>query len=181
MASIVAVAVVGPDADVVFDEPDERSILTRLDATLAELGPGVIVTWNGAGFDLPFITTRAARLGVELGLQTRYDAAIPGHHEPLPGHPGRVRARWHRLAHLDGYQVFRSDVGRVLPVSCGLKSLARLVGLPVVEVDRSAIHELSDAERRAYVASDATLARALVERRPDAMRWVDQLSTVSGS
>ena len=66
-------------------------------------------------------------------------------------------------------------------MSCGLKSLARLVGLPLVEVDRSAIHLLSEAERRAYVASDAMLARVLVERRADAMRWVDQVSTVSGS
>lgn len=181
MAAIVAIAVSGPGTEVVLDGPDEPSMLTELDAMLADLGPGVLVTWNGAGFDLPFIATRAAALGVSLGLRIRYDASIPGHHDPLPGHPSRVRGSWHALGHIDGYQAYRSDVGRVLPVSCGLKSLARLVGLPLVEVDRSAIHRLSAAERRAYVASDATLARALVARRADAFRWIDQVSTVSGS
>ena len=181
MAPIVAIAVVGADAEVVLDGPDERSMLVELDTLLAGLGKGVLVTWNGAGFDLPFIATRAAALGVPLGLQIRYDASIPGHHDPLPGHPGRVRGGWHGLGHIDGYQAYRSDVGRVLPVSCGLKSLARLVGLPLVEVDRSAIHLLSESERRAYVASDAMLARALVARRADALRWIDQVSMVSGS
>lgn len=156
-------------------------MLLELDALLADLSGGVLVTWNGSGFDLPFIATRAHALEVPLGLSIHYDPSIPGHHDPLPGHPGRVRGRWHALGHIDGYQAYRADVGRVLPVSCGLKSLARLVGLPLVEVDRSAIHRLSEAERRAYVASDAKLARVLVERRADAMRWVDQLSTVSGS
>lgn len=173
VAEIVAIAVAGPDGEVVLDGPDEPTMLADLDAFLADLGDGVLVTWNGAGFDLPFIATRAAARGVPLGLRIRYDAAIPGHHDPLPGHVGRVRGSWHRLGHIDGYQAYRSDVGRVLPVSCGLKSLARLVGLPVVEVDRSAIHRLSDAERRAYVASDASLARTLVARRADALRWVD--------
>lgn len=181
VAPIVAIAVAGPDTDVVLDGPDERTMLVELDALLAGLAGGALVTWNGAGFDLPFIATRAQALGVPLGLQIRYDASIPGRHDPLPGHPGRVRGTWHRLGHIDGYQAYRSDVGRVLPVSCGLKSLARLVGLPLVEVDRAAIHLLSEAERRAYVASDAALARALVERRADALRWIDQVSTVSGS
>ena len=181
MAPIVAIAVSGAETDVVLDGPDERTMLVELDALLADLHGGVLVTWNGSGFDLPFIATRAEALDVPLGLSIRYDPSIPGRHDPLPGHPGRVRGRWHALGHIDGYQAYRADVGRVLPVSCGLKSLARLVGLPLVEVDRSAIHLLSEAERRAYVASDAMLARALVERRADAMRWIDQLSTVSGS
>ena len=181
VAAIVAIAVAGPEGEVVLDGPDEPTMLAELDTLLAELGDGILVTWNGAGFDLPFIASRAEALGVPLGLRIRYDASIPGHNDPLPGHPGRVRGSWHRLGHIDGYQAYRSDVGRVLPVSCGLKSLARLVGLPLVEVDRSAIHRLSDAERRAYVASDAFLARALVARRADALRWVDQVSTVSGS
>ena len=64
MAPIVAIAVSGPDTDVVLDGPDERSMLTELDALLADLQGGVLVTWNGSGFDLPFIATRAAALGV---------------------------------------------------------------------------------------------------------------------
>jgi len=55
------------------------------------------------------------------------------------------------------------------------------VGLPVVEVDRARIHELTLEERRNYVASDARLAKALVERRADRFRWVDQFPSSRGS
>ena len=61
--------------------------------------------------------------------------------------------------------MYRADVGRVLRVSCGLKSVARMVGLAAVEVDRERIHELSPAALAAYVASDARLARMLAVRR----------------
>lgn len=184
LAPIVAVALVNADTTLVFDDPDERTLLTALDAAVASLaaaGPGVLVTWNGSGFDLPFIASRAAALGLPIGLRTVHDPTIAGRHDPLPGHPGRVRATWHGHRHIDGYQAYRADVGQVLAVSCGLKSLARFVGLPVVEVDRAAIHELSERERRDYVASDAFLARALVARRADAARWVDQSPDASGS
>ena len=38
-------------------------------------------------------------------------------------------------------------MGATVGLSCGLKSLSRLVGLPVVEVDRARIHELTGAQR----------------------------------
>ena len=57
------------------------------------------------------------------------------------------------------------DLGRSLGLSCGLKSLSRLAGLTPVEVDRSQIHLLDEAQVRSYVASDARLAREMVDRR----------------
>ena len=66
-------------------------------------------------------------------------------------------------------------------LSCALKPLARFVGLEVVEVDRQRIHELSQDERRAYVASDACLARALIKRRAQPCAGVDQLPLSIGS
>lgn len=164
----------GDDLEVVLDG-EESTIIAELDRVLAGLAPGVLVTWNGSGFDLPFLHDRATRHGLPLGLRLRLDPAIGGHHAPLAGHPGAYRARWHHHAHVDGYQLFRADVGASLRLPCGLKPLARLVGLPVVEVDRARIHELSLAERRAYVASDAHLARALVGRRAQWLAAVDQL------
>ena len=180
-SAIVALALSTPTADLVFDHPDETELLTAADAAIADLGDGVLVTWNGAGFDLPFIAHRADHLGVGLGLTVEFDPSIPGRHDPLPGQPGRVRGRWHGFGHLDGYQAYRSDVGQTLPVSCGLKSLARFVGLPVVEVDRARIHELTVEQRRTYVASDARLARALVDRRADRAASVDHLPSSRGS
>ncbi|MEM8706799.1 MAG: ribonuclease H-like domain-containing protein [Actinomycetota bacterium] len=179
-SAVLAVAVSGAGHDVVIDGPDESSILRRVDELLASIPHGILVTWNGSGFDLPFIAARAAVLGLSLGLVTRHDPRMPGRHDPLPGEPGRVRGRWHALRHLDGYQPYRSDVGHVLSISCGLKSLAKLAGLEVVEVDRSRIHELTPAEMHDYVLSDARLARELVERRVDRFAWIDQDPSASG-
>jgi len=179
VAAVVAVAITGTDFELVFDG-SERAILERTDETLAGLAPGVIVTWNGASFDLPFLAQRAAKLGCELGLRLQLDPHIAGRHKPLAGHPGSYRATWFDHRHLDGYQLFRADVGVCLGLSCGLKPLARFVGLPVVVVDRERIHELTDAARREYVASDAHLARLLVARRPAALAAVDQLDPSIG-
>lgn len=45
----------GAETDFVLDSPDEATMLIELDTLLAGLGDGVLVTWNGSGFDLPFI------------------------------------------------------------------------------------------------------------------------------
>ncbi len=178
VAAIVAIAVTGDDLEVVLDG-DETTIINGLDRLLRNLPGGVLVTWNGSGFDLPFLADRARFLGIALGLEMRLDPTIGGRHEPLAGHTGAYRARWHQHRHLDGYQLFRTDVGASLHLPCGLKPLARMVGLPVVEVDRARIHELSESERRAYVASDARLARALVARRACWEAGIDQLASGS--
>jgi DNA polymerase elongation subunit (family B) len=176
VSSVVAVAIAGDDDGPEIFAGPERALLAALDARLAELPPGVIVTWNGASFDLPFLADRAASCGVRLGLRLRLDPAIPMRRDPLPGHEGAYRAAWHGHAHLDAYRLYRSDVGRALPVSCSLKAMARFVGLDCVEVERSRIHELAPDALAAYAASDATLARCLAERRwATASRAVDAL------
>ena len=140
---MVAIALTGDEIELVLDG-DEPTIIAQLDDVLAGLPAGVLVTWNGAGFDLPYLQDRARRHGLSLGLELRLDPAIGGRHEPLLGHDGAYRARWYHHRHVDGYQLFRADVGATLHLPCGLKPLARMVGLPVVEVDRERIHELTD-------------------------------------
>ena len=166
-SGIVAAALTGVGVEVVLDGA-EAQLLADLDQTLAELRPGVIVTWNGAAFDLPFIADRARLCGVEIGLRLRADPAIP-RRDPLPGHEGAYRGRWYGHRHIDGYQLFRADVGADagagVQLPCGLKPLARFVGLPVVDVDRENIHQLDTHTTRRYVTSDARLARELVLRR----------------
>jgi DNA polymerase elongation subunit (family B) len=175
VAAITAVAVDAPDGGVVVTGSEE-AVLAQVDAHLAALPPGVLVTWNGAAFDLPFIADRARRAGVRLALRLALDPTIPLRRGPLPGHEGAYRAAWHGHRHLDAYRVYRGDVRHALGVSCSLKSIARLVGLRPVEVDRERIHELSLSQLYAYVRSDAALARALAERRwPTARRFVDVL------
>lgn len=180
VSPIVSVAVVGAAVELVLDGA-EATILRELDRALAGLEPGVLVTWNGSSFDLPFLADRAARAGIALGLRIRHDPGIVLSREPLAGHPGAYRARWHGHGHLDGYRLYRAEIDPESGISCGLKPLARHFGLEVVEVERDRIHELEPAELRRYVASDAWLARELVARRwASAAHAVDSLDDVDG-
>ena len=173
LACILAVAVSTATSDVVF-QGDESSVLSRVDAYLSGLAPGVLVTWNGSTFDIPFIVHRASLVGLELGLRAHRNELLP-HRDPIPGLDGVYRATWHDHRHLDGYRLYRSDVGRTLPVSCGLKSMSRLVGLSPVEVDVAHLHQLPATDVASYVASDARMARLLVQRRlPAALAWADE-------
>jgi DNA polymerase elongation subunit (family B) len=173
---VTAVAVATADADhvLVGDEPD---VLAELEQVLSRLRPGLLVTWNGSGFDLPFLAARSRLAGVPLSLELWADPSLA--RRPGPGRDtatARYRGRWFGHRHLDGYRLYRADVGRTLGLSCGLKPLSRLVGLDPVEVDRSRMHLLGDEALRAYVASDARLARELVMRRlPAAACFADRL------
>ena len=162
VASIVAVAVAGPDGDTVFTGP-EAGVLAGLDHHLRDLEPGTLVTWNGAAFDLPFVAQRALACGVDVGLTIVWDASAPPPHEPLRGHPGRYRAVWHRHQHLDAYRAYRALTDP--DVRCSLKVIARLAGYDPVELDAGRLHEVGVADLRRYVASDASLARLLAQRR----------------
>jgi DNA polymerase elongation subunit (family B) len=164
VSPVVTVALSLTDGDEVFGG-DEADLLTALDARLRALPPGVIATWNGATFDLPFLADRAAHRGVTLGLHLTLDPRIASRRDPLPGHEGAYRAEWYGHRHLDAYQLYRGDVGMVLRVSCSLKAIARLVGFEPVEVDREHIHDLPADVLAAYATSDARLARLLTERR----------------
>jgi DNA polymerase elongation subunit (family B) len=142
----------------VFRGP-EREVLLALDEHLATLPLGVLVTWNGSGFDLPFLADRARMLRIRLALRLRPDAELPHKHEPIRGHALPYRARWHHYGHLDACCLYRTIVPE--GTSCSLKGLARAAGLPVVEVDASSIHTVGQHELDRYVASDAWLAREL--------------------
>ncbi|MEJ7584742.1 MAG: 3'-5' exonuclease [Acidimicrobiales bacterium] len=175
VAPVVTVAISGDGWDEIFSGR-ESTLLYDLDQCLRSLAPGVIATWNGAAFDLPFIADRAAVHGLDLGLRLALDPSMAMRHPPLPGHEGSYRGAWYTHHHVDAYRLYRGDVGPTLRVSCSLKAIARLVGLAPLEVDRSAIHDLSREALHAYAASDARLARVLTERRwPSAHRFVDRV------
>lgn len=170
-SAVVAVSLSTADGQLTFRGP-ERQLLAALDRHLAELPPGVLVTWNGSGFDLPFLADRARRVNVRLGLRLVADDALPHRHPPIAGHASPYRATWHRHGHLDACCLYRTLVPE--GTSCSLKPLARAAGLPVVEVDASAIHELHVHSLDRYVASDAWLTRELATRAwPEAGRLLD--------
>jgi hypothetical protein len=162
---VLCVGLSGPGGELVLAQSDEADLLRDLDRWLAELEPGVVTTWNGGAFDLPYLATRATLLGVTTGLNLELDPAVILRQGPLPGHAGAYRATWHEHTHLDAYRVFRSDVGRTFGLSCSLKSVAGLVGLSPVDEDPARVHELPPDVLHAYVASDARCTRELVLRR----------------
>jgi hypothetical protein len=161
VSSVVAVSLSGEEGSVTFCGPEQR-LLRSLDRHLRHLPPGVLVTWNGSGFDLPFLHDRARATRTKLALQLTPDASLPHKHAPLIGHDLPYRARWHKHLHVDACCVYRT----LLPdgTSCALKPVARDAGYVVVEEDRSTLHELDVASLVRYVASDAELARLLAQR-----------------
>jgi uncharacterized protein YprB with RNaseH-like and TPR domain len=180
VASVVTVALSAPGVDEVYSGR-ETTILFDVDQRLRSLPPGVLATWNGAAFDLPFLHDRATLHGMELGLRLQFDPGLAMRRAPLPGHRGAYRGAWYEHGHIDAYRLYRGDVGPSLRVSCSLKSIARLVGLSPIEVDRGRIHDLSNEALHAYASSDARLARVLTERRwASASRFVDRLSRDAG-
>lgn len=160
---VVAAAVATQAGAQVLNGP-EPTLLRDLDEMIRTLEPGVLVTWNGCGFDLPFLVYRARRCGVTLGLRTTLDPSIRRSHPPLAGHHGSYRGVWHGHAHLDAYLAYRSLVTD-RDESLALKAVAARAGLDVIEVDRSRIHELAPTALQRYVANDARLALTLAQTR----------------
>lgn len=174
VAPVVTVALSLPGHDEIFSGR-ETTLLFDLAVRLTSLPAGVLATWNGSAFDLPFLAHRAALHQLDLGLTLQRDPTIIVR-TPLPGLGGAVRGAWHHHSHLDAYRMYKGDVGPALRVSCSLKSIARLVGLAPIEVDRTRIHDLRPEALHAYASSDARLARVLTERRmPGATRFIDRL------
>lgn len=163
LSPVVAVALASECGVTVMRGPEAR-LLREVDSILALVEPGVLVTWNGSGFDLPFLADRAGRHGIQLGLRLQLDAGIVRSHPPLPGHAGFYRATWYGHDHLDAYLAYRALAGAD-EGSLALKAVAARAGLDAVEVDRSRIHELEPEELASYVASDASLALTLARAR----------------
>ena len=174
VAPVRAVALSTRSTDELFvgDEPD---LLRALDARLAELAPGVIATWNGAAFDLPFLADRARIVGVDLGLHLALDRRLTLHRAPLPGHAGAYRASWYEHGHLDAFHLYGAGLGT--GPRLGLRSLGRLLGIGAAASCRPVRNQsLSNEALHACAPSDARLARVLAERRwPAAARLVDRV------
>lgn len=161
VARIVTIALSGTNFDDLYIG-DEATMLASLDARLSSLPPGVVATWNGATFDLPFIAERARLLDVALDLHLCLDRRLTLGRAPLPGHGGAYRGVWGQHVHLDTFRLY----GQSTPGSwTSLRSLGRLLGLgghgPTVDRGK----DLATEVLHAHATSDARLARVLAARR----------------
>lgn len=173
VASVRAIALSGRTFDELF-VGDEADLLRQLDDRLAALPLGVLATWNGSAFDLPFLADRARILGVDLGLRLRLDRSLTLHRAPLPGHAGAYRASWYDHGHLDTFRIYGAPATAAQRLS--LRSIGRLVGLGSEATVRTRTHDLGNEALHACAPSDARLARVLAERRwPAAARMIDRV------
>jgi hypothetical protein len=173
VASVRAIALSGRTFDELY-VGDEIDILRALDARLAGLPTGVVATWNGSAFDLPFLADRARILGIDLGLKLCLDRRLTLHRAPLPGHAGAYRASWHDHGHLDTFRIYGGGASAAQRLS--LRSLGRLVGIGAQQVHPARTQTLSNEALHACAPSDARLARVLAERRwPAAARMIDRV------
>jgi DNA polymerase elongation subunit (family B) len=137
----------------------EQDRLRRLSDVLT-LFTGTVVTWWGSGFDWPYLMDRYAAHGMPLPfVVTASRDGRPSDHHPAPvivnvaGHGNRWR-------HVDACTAWR-PVRKAQGLSGSLKAVARDHGMDPIEVDRSRMADLSDAERIAYVKSDAIVTHKL--------------------
>lgn len=172
VASVLTVALSGRSFDEVFIG-DETTLLRALDRRLAALPAGVLATWNGATFDLPFIADRARLLGLDLDLSLCLDRRLTLGRTPLPGHGGAYRGAWGHHAHLDTFRLYRrpGPSGRM-----SRRAIGRLLGLGALGGAAPCTDDLANEALHAHAASDARLARVLAQRRwSTALRLVDRL------
>jgi DNA polymerase elongation subunit (family B) len=173
VARVQAVALSGQNRDELF-VGDEVDLLRALDERLATLPRGVIATWNGAAFDLPFLADRARILGVDLGLFLRLDRNLTLQRAPLPGHAGAYRATWHDHGHVDTYRLYGAH--RAPGAFTSLRTIGRLLGIGSGDCRPRRSHDLTNEALHACAPSDARLARVLAERRwHAAARLVDRV------
>jgi hypothetical protein len=140
----------------------EVEMLQALDQLVGSLPSGVIATWNGAAFDMPFLADRAHRNDMTLALTLRPAPHLECKYGPLPGHTGAYDAEWGSHHHVDVCYAGRSWCAS-LDVVWSLKPLASAVGLEPVKEDGAGLHNIDDERRIAYVGSDAAITAALAE------------------
>lgn len=169
---ITRVALSGCRFDETFAGP-ETEMLAALDDRLSSLPPGVLATWNGGTFDLPYIADRARLLGVGLGLRLCRDRTLSLGRSPLPGHSGAYRGAWGHHGHIDTFRLYGHPGGG--SVWSSLRTIGRLVGIGPAPVVRRP-DDLANEALHAHAASDARLARVLAERRVAAvLRLIDHI------
>ena len=167
-SKMVSVAIAAPEESLVIVSEDEASLFHDLTSWLksSRREKGTIVTWNGAGFDWPYMYTRAKALGAEEFLA---ELTIVEHEErkptynPIAGHTGGYVVSFAGHDHADIMRPWKSW-SKERNISNSLKSVAKANGIEVIEVDRTKIAELSRAELVAYNISDVAATLTLAEK-----------------
>lgn len=189
---ITELAVATADESVVFADDSEAKLLYDANKYIQALQPGLIVTWNGAFFDLPFISDRVRKLRTDqhrtlkgaLGFGDIYIDRLrkfamtlvpqPGlkpKYDYLPGHTTAYSLLWPTDDTPDGLVHSHLDISFAYKqfaaeqgIKHSLKPVARAASIEMIEVDRSKMHELTPQQRHDYAVSDVRGTRELALR-----------------
>lgn len=167
-AAVVSIAVASPEESVVFDSKNEATLFGDTLAWFANphRTRGTIVTWNGAGFDWPYLQTRAQLLGMHEFLAALTlvpsDKRMPPY-KPIEGHNGGYLVAFAGYDHVDVMRPWK-PWSKERNISNALKVVAKANGIDVIEVDRTKIAELSRQELIAYNISDVDATLILAEK-----------------
>jgi len=181
-SKMVSVAVAAAGESMVFVSENEQSLFTDLTAwfTNPKRPRGVIVTWNGSGFDWPYMLTRAKTLGATEfldALSIKPSAERAPVYKPIDGHEGGYAVGFAGYDHADimrPWKPWSQDRG----ISNSLKAVAKANAIDVIEVDRTKIDSLSRAELVAYNISDVAATLTLAERLGTNINpWLDSTLT----
>lgn len=160
---ILTVALAHSGGGEVIDLPDdEEMLLLLLEDRMWGYGGGLftIVTWNGGGFDLPFLWRRMQLHGVTNRLDIEPTREISKYGSTMyDGH-------WHGIPHWDIAPAYK-DQAEALGVRWSLKPVAEALGLAPVTADVKGANgalDLPASVRQAYCLSDAATTLALAER-----------------
>ncbi len=158
-ARVVAVALSSRGFEDVLTEDSEPRLLEDLERSVAGLPvDATLVTWNGEGFDLPFLAERYSLHGIPTSLQLRPRDLIGKYGRP------RFEATWGGRPHVDIAYAYQSRAEN-LGVEWSLKPLARALGHDPVEVDRrgASIENMPVRLLKEYASSDARVTATLAE------------------
>lgn len=176
VAAVTSIALAFDHGPLVLSGASEPTLLSRLQRVLADLPPSLISTWNGSGFDLPFLADRAALHGVG-GPHLLPQPGLAAKYGPCAGHDVAYTATFGSTdqaaphTHLDvayAYRDYAASFGSKpdgRPVlDWSLKPVCQQLGIDMVVIDRTRLHTYSTADVDAYVASDAVGTRELAVR-----------------
>lgn len=143
----------------------EADVIIGFDQMLYELDPGVLFTWNGSFFDLPFILTRSEILGITQHMHLHAQPGLKPKYTPTAPHTGGYSATWGTKGvmphqHFDIMRAYER-AAKLLDAKWSLKPVAEAYGLEMINVDRERMDLLTPAERRAYALSDSSGTRKL--------------------
>lgn len=161
---ITAIAVADHTGSAVFTgaEPD---ILADFRVWADTLPSGLLVSWNGSAFDIPYLITRYQINTLPHHWRARTHPGLACKYGPTPGWDGAVLATWNTTttthAHFD-ISGWYKPVAEAAGITWGLKPVAEhILEATPVTVDRTAMHTLTDQQLRDYGASDALITYQL--------------------